>query len=266
MSRGRSGARGIATDEEVYERALLIRALLAHYDGDPATRPVLERLVREAQPNLAPFRSLSDALRFRPERGVVVRGLVHHAAVELGLDRLCPTSSSGTATWLDTEGPLPDGRTVLLRWLANAVGAHHFPRLANSVYLPPVAPVLMGGIQFSGEWDPTVETPDDARRRLTKEFRRALDRFMATTAADAEHSGYAFRSSRRKQERDLQRLYWKLRNRLTWDQIAAAEDRQLGTSLEEAGSADEIRRIVGRIAHRIGVDTKGWGSGTSKFR
>lgn len=246
--KARDGSRSRHVDR-IVTRSALVREFLAEYDADPANAPVLRELVIASGGSGGAF-DLSQL----PRASTELRAALARTASALGLDRLSP-GSGFEDSWHDTRGALPDGQTVLLRWLSWASLAQPLPALSGAVLSPPK--IVHGEFTFKAEWDPTRESEQAAKARLLQELKQQLDAEFSAARRDGEQAEYEATPELLERPRDMRWLYWHVRYRLDWDAIV---NRSREEGLRDLrGSPDPeavVQRATARMGRRVGVKTR----------
>lgn len=252
-----ASARSLIADP-VYARSLLLRRLLAEYDRDPRNASPLRDLIVAAGGEDRPLHvSHLDQLE-REASGKRARAAIAEAADRLGLDRLAPLRHIEVPAWRDIRGALPDGPTILVRWLSRPdASADPLPPLTVAVMVPMARMDLTTNIPFTGAWDPEDESPARARVRLKRQFAEALDHALAEASQQAESFGAQPQPSPKEEERDIRWLYWHLRDRQAADELVVRSELRCGTSMAQSRDPEElIHKAIVRVAARVGARTR----------
>ena len=108
------------------------------------------------------------------------------------------------------------------------------PPLVIAGYLPSGTPIPAVDTSIAGtdaRWDPRTELRADARRRLRHEMNLTRETIEAELARIADDGGYQFpdtstqRSGIWRLDRDAEWVWWRIRRRWTYEQIARAWER-----------------------------------------
>ncbi len=247
--KARDGSRSRLVDR-VVTRSALVRELLAEYDRDPTNEPALRDLVTAWGGGGGAF-ELSQL----PTLPMQLEAALAQTASALGLDRLSPARGFEDS-WHDTRGALPDGQTVLLRWLSFASPEKQLPPLSASV-LSPAQMIVRSEFTFTGEWEPDHESEGAAKTRLVREFKQRLDAEFSATRTDAKRAGYESTPAAVERARDMHWLYLHLRDRLAPHEVLEHSQRHSCGPMTNSRDPEElIRKAVVRMAGRVGASTR----------
>ncbi len=302
-----------AVTETVQVAGLRVR-LYEHYDRDDRLREALAEFHAESWAPLAPgLRRLSDCLpdlddaesllveSVDPRRGLDYLVALRALAAEAGLDRI---PMFGTPPVV-IAGYLPSGTAQAHRflwhldkallWEAAAAGIKGSPppvrrptfvTLASFGAGVPAVDTSIAGTD--ARWDPRTEVPADARRRLRNETSLAPETIEAELTRIGEDGGYRFPDTSTQRggiwrlERDAEWVWWRIRRRWTYEQIArewerlhpgdirlqyrldddvareweAANPSEARTLAAPVEAVSLVRKAVTTFARRAGVDVR----------
>lgn len=237
---------------ELSSRAVFGEAALAAGYAPPAGHEAIARYVEEVEELARRFgldRMTDDGAGSTPSLGV---GLIHEwcrfrqwEAVrgrELGPKEF--RTGHGFGGWEPDIGELVRRET----WL---VPGPDGPVAIVDEHRRPIVHV-----SFDDVWDPRRERLRDARLRLFRRARQAIEAELGRLAAEAEAKGYRFRDTAPKLQRDLDWLFWRVRVGLTYRQIVEREVELHGTERtgEEGTEESAVRHAVTALAGRVGVN------------
>ena len=247
-------------------------ALLRHYGDDDEFGQALGQLFASCcELNLVELESMPDLLSYEigqaahgTRRPWIERYLRNLATISerFGLYRLEPLAGGTVSVasrsygellihrWCVTKGRLYlRGKDLNASWFVMGDGfAGPAPEIGQLEFAP---------VDTSSDWDPDTETQAEAERRMVNAASRSIHEGLSRVATAAEDDGYIFQRPANA-DRDVLLVFWRLRHRFSYQQIATKWNVSYPDSRPMSQGA--VIGATTRMADRIAVDRVCWKS------